>query len=195
MNYLGHIYLSGNDTRLMCSNIFGDFVKGNKNDFADWILEGIQLHREIDYFTDNHQAVKEILPLLRTALPKVAPIAIDIYFDHLLAQNWTTHHPQDFESYTSRVFIDFEQLKLEFPLQFQTFIGYFISRKWITYYPYYDGLERLSQGVSTKLSFPNTLSTAPQIFIEHKELINTTFETFIEDARNTFLKEELRILS
>lgn len=85
MNYLGHIYLSFGDHELATANLFGDFVKGkNLSHLPQEIQVGIRLHRAIDSFTDQHEAVKEILQLIRADLPKVAPIAIDLIFDHLL---------------------------------------------------------------------------------------------------------------
>ncbi|HLU87619.1 MAG TPA: hypothetical protein VKZ44_07670, partial [Taishania sp.] len=82
MNYLGHIFFSDKDPALMYANLFGDFVKGrNWKQYTNEIQKGIVLHRTIDSFIDTHSAVKELAHLLAPDLPKVAPIAIDIYFD------------------------------------------------------------------------------------------------------------------
>ena len=51
MNYLGHLYLSGDQKDLMLANLFGDFVKGRDYSYLPQIVQtGVTLHREIDNF-------------------------------------------------------------------------------------------------------------------------------------------------
>ena len=55
MNYLAHIYLSGNDPDLIFGNFIADAVPGKQyKNYSNRIQEGIILHREIDSFTDQH---------------------------------------------------------------------------------------------------------------------------------------------
>jgi len=69
----------------MNANLYGDFVKGRDYSKYPLIIQGgITLHREIDDFIDHHPLVLELLHELYAPLPKVAGIAIDLYFDHLL---------------------------------------------------------------------------------------------------------------
>ena len=65
MNYLAHLYLSGDDEAIMVGNFIGDYVKGKsyKNFPAD-IQKGILLHRQIDFFTDQHLKFREAKKLL-----------------------------------------------------------------------------------------------------------------------------------
>jgi len=54
----------------MRTNLFGDFVKGSHfKAFPEIIKEGIQLHRKIDDFIDNHPLVLELLHVLYPQLP------------------------------------------------------------------------------------------------------------------------------
>ncbi|MGA2151478.1 MAG: DUF479 domain-containing protein, partial [Geobacteraceae bacterium] len=51
MNFLAHLYLSGDDPELLVGNLLGDFVKGRlSGNFPDGIERGIELHRRIDSF-------------------------------------------------------------------------------------------------------------------------------------------------
>ena len=55
MNFLAHLYLSGNNPKIILGNFFADHIVGNKYEhFDDEIIEGIILHRHIDTFTDTH---------------------------------------------------------------------------------------------------------------------------------------------
>jgi len=53
MNFLAHLYLSGDNKEVRLGNFIGDAVKGNSLDrFPEMIRAGIWLHREIDSYTD-----------------------------------------------------------------------------------------------------------------------------------------------
>ena len=59
MNYLAHAYFSFNHTDILTGNMISDFVKGKKKyDYPPGIQKGIALHREIDEFTDAHEATR-----------------------------------------------------------------------------------------------------------------------------------------
>ena len=70
MNFLAHIYLSGDDDEgLMIGNYIGDSVKGRRlSDYPFSIQCGILLHREIDSFTDSH-------PVYRQSKDRFVPVA------------------------------------------------------------------------------------------------------------------------
>jgi acyl carrier protein phosphodiesterase len=60
MNFLAHIYLSGDSEDLLIGNFIADFVKGKQYEqFVGSIQKGIFLHRQIDYFTDTHALVRQ----------------------------------------------------------------------------------------------------------------------------------------
>jgi len=57
MNYLAHCYLSGKNEDLLLGNFMTDFLqKKEERNYKDIVLLGIQLHRAIDTFTDQHPA-------------------------------------------------------------------------------------------------------------------------------------------
>lgn len=66
MNYLAHIFLSGDDRRVQIGNFVGDAVKGRTyENYPSGFREGILLHREIDDYTDHHLVVREAIDMLR----------------------------------------------------------------------------------------------------------------------------------
>lgn len=79
MNFLAHTYLSGENDDLKIGNFLGDFVKGrlnklSQNQYTEGIIKGIALHREIDYFTDNHPIVKQSIDRLQPKYHKFSEI-------------------------------------------------------------------------------------------------------------------------
>ena len=56
MNFLMHMFLSGEDERLLAGNFMGDFVKGPLLDrFPAGVMRGITLHRKIDSFASQNE--------------------------------------------------------------------------------------------------------------------------------------------
>jgi acyl carrier protein phosphodiesterase len=132
MNYLGHIYFSNNDPQLAVANLFGDFTKGKQYlEYPEFIQKGVLLHRKIDDYIDHHHAVVQLIHTIRGSLPKVAPIAIDIYFDHLLARNWEHYHPSKLPDFLNAFYSQIDLRDAPYPAEFKQFVNLLIERNWI----------------------------------------------------------------
>ena len=103
MNFLFHLYLSGNDPDILTGNLMGDFVKGRIGEqYPPRLRSGIVLHRRIDSFAQNH-------PLFRQSKQRIDPgfghwrgVLVDMYYDHFLAAEWSRWSGEVFESYLLR---------------------------------------------------------------------------------------------
>jgi acyl carrier protein phosphodiesterase len=190
MNFLGHLYFSGTDKELMLANLFGDFVRGSKHGhFPEVIQKGIKLHRSIDFYIDNHPLVKELKFDLMSHLPKVGPVAVDLFFDHLLARNWTQFHPSLYTSFLS----DFYQHETDFhdhyPEQFIEFMHKLRTHQWMNHYPTKYGLMKSCEGVAKRISFETKLPTAHLVFDQMELQIEEVFHRFMSDAKREFLTQ------
>lgn len=195
MNFLGHLFFSNNDTELMYANIFGDYVKGKDlSKYSEKIQQGIRLHRKIDDYIDHHPAVLELIHKLYIPLPKVAGIAVDLYFDHLLGTHWDKYSTVTLEDFISR----FENANIDRTKFDKEKFWYVIDRmkqgEWLQHSSSTYGLTKSSEGVSRMISFPNVLNEAPAVFIKFEKEIERTFELFMKDAVpffNNYLGESL----
>lgn len=187
MNFLGHLFFSANDPELMYANLYGDFVKGNDlSGYSPKIIAGIRLHRSIDTYIDHHPAVVELMKSLYNELPKVTGIAIDLFFDHLLAVHWSTYHKKPLRQFLDEFYlIDISQNQ-EYPQDYRDFIQQLKVNDWISHYPTRFGLEKMCEGVSKRISFPNELKNAPKIFDKHSHDIENCFKTYMNDALKQF---------
>ncbi len=173
----------------MLANLFGDFVKGSKfNHFSAKIQEGIILHRKIDSFIDQHTDVFELKLLLYQDLPKVAGVAVDLFFDHLLAKTWVNHHDEEYESFLNNFYYHNSCIEQDLTEEFQNFIAIFRQRKWLNHYPTSFGLEKSCEGVSRRISFSNKLAEAPEIFYKRENEIQAVFQKYMLDAKTHFAK-------
>jgi acyl carrier protein phosphodiesterase len=183
MNYLGHLFFSNNDLELMYANIYGDFIKGSKLSHHPKIIQkGVKLHRSIDSYIDNHPKVLNLKKTLTKDLPKISGIAIDLYFDHILAKHWETYSSETLKKFTETFHAhDFDVEKFD-NQHFLFLLDKMKSDKWLTNYQFNHGLEFACRGLSKRISFSNQLYTAPEIFTTFRTEIEQTFNDFMTDA-------------
>lgn len=192
MNFLGHLYLSNDNYPLMVANLFGDFVKGKDYTHLPLIVQkGVKLHRQIDSFTDQHPTLQVIKKVLYPELPKIAPIALDIYLDHLLAKHWNDYHSRSLNDFNSSFFNYFFSKKLHqfednptftYPKEFQELITIMYQRNWLNRYKELEGLDMACSGLSRRISFTNNLHEGLAVFLKHEKLITSSFREFIQDT-------------
>jgi len=176
----------------MYANLFGDHVKGSDySRFPEIVQTGITLHRSIDNYIDHHPVVIELMHKLYPELPKVTGIAIDLFFDHLLAIHWKDYHPEEYFNFLNRFYNFTPQNWDSYSPSFQSLITAMKEKKWMNYYPEFEGLVKASQGVSSRISFPNKLSIASDVFLSHRVEIETCFHAYMEDAITYFEAKHL----
>ncbi len=66
-----------------------DFVRGNpEGQYSADVVAGIRMHRRVDVLTDTHPLVIQARHLFSDPYRRVAPITLDIIWDHFLSLNW-----------------------------------------------------------------------------------------------------------
>jgi acyl carrier protein phosphodiesterase len=171
----------------MLNNLFGDFVKGKDlSHFPEEIRQGIYLHRRIDDFIDRFPKVGELQQLMRGDMPKVSSIAIDLFFDHLLAKNWERYHHEKLSVFLDRFY---SGIRLDQPLyteEFKYMVSRMIEMNWIGHYHLLDGLDKMCRGVSSRISFENSLRNGKEVFLKHESAVSQAFEQYMEAAIQKF---------
>lgn len=183
MNFLGHLYFSGQDHELMYANLYGDFVKGKDlSAFPEIVSKGIKLHRSIDNYIDTHPVVRALMRELYSELPRISSIAVDVFFDHLLAKNWEHYSERSLREFTDN-FYNYTPIHRDFYSRDYLFlIDKMKEGDWIYNYQYLQGVQFACKGLSRRISFPNVLDKAPDILQKKRELIERSFETYMKDA-------------
>jgi len=194
MNFLGHLFFSNNELQLMHANLYGDFVKGKDlSQFDSTIQTGIRLHRKIDSYIDHHPDVLELMHVLQNDLSKVSGIAVDIYFDHILAKNWEKYHPSTLRDFIGRFYTSDIQFPEQYSKKYHVLFTRMKEFDWINQYQFHYGMTKALISVGKRISFENDLINAPDVFLKHESIIESTFEKFIKDAIPYF-SNELTIL-
>ncbi|MBU5614071.1 acyl carrier protein phosphodiesterase [Geomonas azotofigens] len=104
MNYLFHLYLSGDDPAILTGNFMGDFVKGPlAGRFPERLGLGLALHRRIDSFAQGHPAFTASRLRIAPEFGLYRGILVDLYYDHFLASTWRQWHEEPLPAYLGRV--------------------------------------------------------------------------------------------
>lgn len=192
MNFLAHLYLSGDDDQLMIGNFIADSVKGSAyQKFPEGIKKGILLHRAIDFYSDNHPVFLKSVERLRPGYRKYAGVIVDIFYDHYLAKNWKGYSDQPLEQYAGYVHSLMLKNILLMPEKSVMFLKYaFRANNLLVSYASLNGIEEVLYGMSRRTTFKSNMELAGKDLKENYSEFENEFQLFFEDARG-FVKEWL----
>ncbi len=179
MNFLAHLYLSGNNKNLKIGNFIADSVKGKSyKRFSPEIQKGIILHRAIDSFTDHNEFVNESKQKLRKIYGKHAGVVIDIFYDYFLSIQWKHYSDTPISQFIKDSYIIIMQNFLHLPLRVQTYLPFMVVNNWLEKYGQIKGIERVLNGMSKYSSLPNSTNEAIVILNEQHYIFKKEFDQF-----------------
>jgi acyl carrier protein phosphodiesterase len=184
LNYLAHLYLSGNNTNLLIGNFIADHLKGTSvATYPESVQEGIRLHRQIDAFTDRHPVVMESKIRLRPYFRKYATVIVDIFYDHFLARDWHIYHPQELEVYSSETYQLLRQNQHLLPARAIHMLKYMQEQNWLLGYSKMEGMEKAFKGISRRATFESKMEEAPKYLLEYYDDFENEFRLFFEELK------------
>lgn len=182
MNYLAHIYLSGDNHDLMVGNFIADAVKGRQLDkYQQSIQQGIQLHREIDSYTDTHEITRKSKARLFGRYSHYAAVIVDIFYDHYLAVDWATYHDEDLEKYTQKVYSVLNNYETILPEKIKYMLQYMVPQNWLLNYGNLEGIERVLRGMSRRTTFDSGMDLAIEDLNLYYQEFKDDFEAFFPE--------------
>ncbi|MCX6171280.1 MAG: acyl carrier protein phosphodiesterase [Flavobacterium sp.] len=144
MNFLAHIYLSGENDLLKIGNFMADSIRGHDyNNYQSEIRKGILLHRSIDSFTDMHPIYRQSKHRLHEKYGHYSGVIMDIFYDHFLAKNWDEYSEEKLGTYVDNFY---HLLKNNYDLLTEKAKGilpYMIGRNWLVSYASIEELEMI----------------------------------------------------
>lgn len=193
MNFLSHLYLSGDSEGLLIGNFIADSVKGSDlMKYPQEVQKGIILHRKIDTYTDAHPIVEESKKRLRERYKKYASVIVDVYYDHYLAANWNNYSTVGLDEYAQQVYKLIHVNKEHLPLKSAMFNQYMIEYNILVAYARLEGIEQVLQGMSRRASFESNMQHAIHDLKEHYELFGKEFEQFFPELQQ-FVNTQIEI--
>ncbi|PIB36065.1 hypothetical protein BFP72_12005 [Reichenbachiella sp. 5M10] len=181
MNYLAHIFLSFGDEKVAIGNVIADFVKGKKlNNYETDIRKGILIHREIDSFTDQHSLVRQGKRRL-SAYRHYSGVIMDMYYDHLLAKNWSKYSDEPLQEFTSRYYRLFSDHRELIPDK-ANYLLYHMSRgDWLYNYQFEEGLHAALSGMAKRTPYESGMEHAITELKRDMDVLEEEFAVFFDE--------------
>jgi acyl carrier protein phosphodiesterase len=184
MNYLAHLYLSGDNPGIMVGNFIGDYVKGsNHNKYIQDIQKGIILHRKIDSFTDSHPLVKINAKIFRPLYQRYALVVIDIVMDHILAKNWERYSEVGLNTYVNKTHQILMKRYFTLPPRVKQFLPFLIKSRRLENYQHIEGINKTLNIMAAHSSLPNHSIEAIRIIEAHYPFLEKNFFLFFDEVR------------
>ncbi len=187
MNFLAHIFLSGEKEHLIVGNFLADYLSNKEvAKLSRPIQEGIRMHRKIDSFTDEHELVRESVRKLRPVHRKFAPVVLDICYDYVLANNWQRYSTIEINEFALGIYSVLENHLYLMPSFLQERLPKMIADNWLVKYGTKGGLRFTFERMKHRTRYPQYFENAVDNFLKDYD--------FYEYAFNLFFPELIAVL-
>ncbi|MBW3696223.1 DUF479 domain-containing protein [Vibrio sp. T187] len=183
MNYLAHLHIAEHCSSSLAGNLLGDFVKGDPSkQFNSEFATGIKLHRFVDSYTDSHPIAKESKQLFPTSTRRFAPIALDVFWDHYLAKNWSRYHDKGLGDFCGSAHQTIDQeLKEDWPERFKLVHRSMWEHNWLESYKNVSSIELVLERMAKRRPRLAPLEQCYLTLERHYDLLQGSFTAIYPD--------------
>lgn len=195
MNFLAHIYLSGDNPKVKIGNFMADSIRGKKHkDYPQGYKNGILLHRAIDTFTDAHPIVRQSTKKLHSNYSHYSGVIVDIFYDHFLAKNWKKYSDVPLEIYVDEFYDLLQEHYDILPIAVKRMMPYLIADNWLLSYAEIKGISKVLSGMNRRTQNKSKMNYATTELLEYYEEFESEFTSFFEELKE-FSCDQLEKLS
>lgn len=198
MNYLAHIYLSGDNDLITIGNFIADGIKGKSyKKYSTNIQIGILLHRHIDSYTDAHKTFRLSTKRLHKKYGHYSGVIVDILYDHFLAKNWDRYSDIPLNEYIEKFYDSLEANYDILPVRIQKMMPYMLTDNWLLSYASIDGISRVLDGMNRRTKNRSSMNEAivelEAFYSEFENEFSAFFDELIMSSKKKLetLKQEL----
>ncbi|MBP6181879.1 acyl carrier protein phosphodiesterase [Flavobacterium sp.] len=184
MNFLAHIYLSGNNDLIKIGNFMADGIRGK--DFESYPLEiqkGILLHREIDTYTDAHPIFRQSTKKLHEKYHHYAGVIVDVFYDHFLAKNWKNYSEEKLEEFVEHFYQSLHDNNTMLSKRTKEIMPYMIKHNWLVSYQTVEGINRILTQMDYRTKNESKMRFATNELSEFYIEFENEFTNFFEELR------------
>lgn len=182
MNFLAHIYLSGNNEFITIGNFIADGVRGKKyQKYSKEIQIGILLHRQIDTFTDAHKTVRKSTKRLHKNYGHYSGVIVDILYDHFLAKNWKNYSDIPLEKYVNNFYDSLQDNFEILPSRIQKMMPYMLADNWLLSYASVEGITKVLEGMNRRTDNKSKMNLAVNELLKYYNEFELEFTSFFNE--------------
>lgn len=184
MNFLAHIYLSGENDLIKIGNFMADGIRGKQFEhFPEDVQKGILLHRFIDTYTDSHDIFRKSTKRLHDRYHHYSGVIVDIVYDHFLAKNWTKYSDEKLESFINRFYNSLHDNYDILTEKTQGLMPYMIERNWLLSYRTTEGIHQILTQMDRRSKNISKMQYAIEELNEFYDDFEEEFTLFFEEIR------------
>ncbi|MNK72149.1 Acyl carrier protein phosphodiesterase [compost metagenome] len=184
MNFLAHIYLSGDNDLIKIGNFMADGIRGKQFEhFPEDIQKGILLHRFIDTYTDSHDIFRKSTKRLHERYHHYAGVIVDIVYDHFLAKNWAQYSDEKLELFVQRFYHSLHDNYDILTEKTQGLMPYMIERNWLLSYRTTEGIQNILTQMDRRSKNISQMQYAVEELTEFYDEFEEEFTLFFEEMR------------
>ena len=182
MNFLAHIYLSGDNDLIKIGNFMADGIRGKQ--FENYPLEiqkGIILHRSIDTFTDAHPVFRQSTKRLHQNYHHYAGVIVDILYDHFLAKNWKNYSDEQLTEFVDHFYQSLVNNKHLLSERTLTIMPTLFKENWLVAYESIEGIQHILMQMDRRTKNQSNMRFAVQDLTEFYSEFENEFTQFFKE--------------
>ena len=166
-------------------NFIADHIKGSQyKTYPEDIQKGILLHRQIDSFTDAHEIARKSKRRLHEQYGLYKGIIIDIFYDHMLAKNWSQYSKLELSDYTKDFYAQLTDHDAFLPEKIKYMSAYMIPQDWLLSYAEKQGIQKVLEGMDRRTGGTSKMDLAILDLEENYDEFESDFKVFFEELRD-----------
>lgn len=194
MNYLAHAYLSFSHPGILTGNMISDFVKGRKKfDLPPSIQKGIELHRFIDAWTDQHAVTQELKKIFKPVYGLYSAAIMDVLYDHFLATDLDHFTTDSLEVFATQTYDQLDRFTEHFPERFAQMFPFMRKQNWLYHYHNDYGVQQSLGGLKRRALYIEDIHPAYELFKQEYKKIKDGYSIFFPDLYQIAYEECLRL--
>jgi acyl carrier protein phosphodiesterase len=184
MNFLAHIYLSGDNDLIKIGNFMADGIRGKHFEtFPLEIQRGIILHRAIDTFTDAHPVFRTSTKKLHNRYHHYSGVIVDVFYDHFLSKNWAIYSDENLDDYIQRFYQTLDDNREVLTEKTIYLMPYMIKQNWLLSYQTVSGIDGILTQMDGRTKNKSKMRFASEELQESYLEFEQEFTIFFEDLR------------
>ena len=193
MNHFAHLVLGRGTVESTVGNLLGDFARGlDQSRLSPAILAGLQNHRSVDRFTDNHPLVQEMKHGFSPQRRRFAGIALDIYFDHLLIVHWDQFDQRCLQDLIASFYRQLSAGRAMMPQDnMRRVTKRMVEYDWFGSYRELDAVAESLDRVAARIRFNNQFDNSIEDLLRNHEMIRDGFFEFFPQLQQHVREQAL----
>jgi acyl carrier protein phosphodiesterase len=164
---------------IVVGGYLGDFLKGVVPEaLPDALADGVRLHRRIDAFSNQQEAIRASCARFPVALRRIAPVFVDLVADHLLARDWVTFHHQPLRVFTAQTYARLDRHVAHLPASGQQFLQHAIRHDLFAAYADSKTLDAAIASVARRLGRPDVAPRVQLAVAEQLPALDADFRDY-----------------